>query len=96
MPSNPDHFKHIFYFVCSVVGLVIIYIFCVSFFHVPKDNIRFADTALAYLLGLASAAAAYLTGSGPREKKENTSTSSVNIDQAGTVNNSSSTKPEIL
>ncbi len=58
------------------VGLCIFalsYIFCVTFCTVPKDNVRYADTALGFLLGTVVATIvqfAYGSSLGSRMKDE--------------------------
>jgi hypothetical protein len=45
------HFEWTFWFIAGATGLVMVYIFLVTFIPIPKENIRFADTALSFLLG---------------------------------------------
>lgn len=49
--DNNSHFEKIFWFVVSSVAMVMIYIFAITFFPIPKENVRFADTALSFLMG---------------------------------------------
>lgn len=48
MKLRKNDFLSIFAF--YVFSIVMAYIFFVTFYNVPKDNIRFADTAVGFLL----------------------------------------------
>ncbi len=63
--------KYIFWFVVYVVTIVLGYVFCVTFCHIPKENLRFVDIAFGFLLGtVLGGAIAYLLGGSPDEKKK--------------------------
>lgn len=68
-PSNENHFDKIFWFIVGICAAVLLFIVAVVFLHIPKENQRNADTAIAYLFGLMSGCAAYLVGSSPTTKK---------------------------
>lgn len=64
-----DHFKPIFIFVCIISFLIIGYVVAITFLPIPKENQRFVDIALAFLLGLLAGNSNYLTGGNPMPKK---------------------------
>lgn len=65
MENNP-HFNKIFWFIVGLSGFVLLYTLLITFCHIPKENIRFADTSQGFLLGSAlSAGIAYLIGGTP-------------------------------
>lgn len=39
------------YFAIGMMGVAMAYIGCITFMTVPKENVRFADTVLGFLLG---------------------------------------------
>jgi len=45
------HFKYVFYYIIGTTAFSLIYVVAVTFLHIPKENIRFADTAQGFLLG---------------------------------------------
>jgi len=66
---SENHFDKIYWFIVGVCAAVLLFIVAVVFLHIPKENQRNADTAIAYLFGLMSGCAAYLVGSSPTAKK---------------------------
>lgn len=69
--EQKDHFTKIFWYVvgCSFLGLV--YVFMITFTPIPKENIRFADTALGFFLGtLIANCVNYLVGGNPGQAKK--------------------------
>jgi hypothetical protein len=62
MPTQPDHFKFIFYFICAFVGTCLLYQLATTFIHIPKENQRNADTVLTYMLSLESGCIGFLIG----------------------------------
>lgn len=65
-----DHFKHIFWFIVGTTTVALAYIFIITFVAIPKENIRFADTAQGFLLGsVLGAGLAYLVGGNPLNSK---------------------------
>ena len=66
-----DHFENkTFWFIAGSTFLVLAYVAAVTFFPIPKENQRFVDIALAFLLGFISANASYLTGGTPTTAKK--------------------------
>lgn len=51
MKNSENHFKFIFWYIVGLTFLVFLYTFLITFLHIPKENIRFADTAEGFLLG---------------------------------------------
>lgn len=43
--------RFIYYFAAAWSAFAFVYLFGITFFEVPKDNVRFADTVLGFLLG---------------------------------------------
>ncbi len=63
-----QHFSKIFWYVCILSFTVMAYIFCVTFLKIDKENIRFVDTALGFLLGTGlSSGINYLIGGNPKD-----------------------------
>lgn len=49
-PEDPEkHFLHVY--AVFVTSMTFLYIFAASFLDIPKENIRFVDTVLGFLLG---------------------------------------------
>lgn len=70
--ETKNHFLEdkIFWLIAAAMGIVFIYIFCITFVSIPEKNIRFADTAQGFLLGtVLSGCIAYYTGGNPAQKK---------------------------
>jgi zinc transporter ZupT len=44
--------RFIYYFAIGITSISFLYIFLVTFVPIPKDNVRFADTVLGFLLGI--------------------------------------------
>ena len=54
MKNSDAHFKVlIFWFIVGMTLLVFLYTFLITFLHIPKENIRFADTSQGFFLGTA-------------------------------------------
>lgn len=69
MDSN-RHFEKIFWFASICVFLVILYIFACTFLPIPKENVRFADNALSFLMGaIISSVMGYFLAGNPSIKK---------------------------
>lgn len=61
----------IFWYVVFITTVVLGYVFCVTFCHIPKENLRFVDIAFGFLLGtVLGGATAYLLGGSPEDKKK--------------------------
>jgi hypothetical protein len=58
------NFNKIFWFLAGCVAFVFIYTWAITFYPIPKPNIRFADSALSFFLGTVVGAGAigFLTG----------------------------------
>lgn len=69
MKKDQDHFIYIYWFVCALCLLIFGYQVAITFIHVPKENVMNANTAMAYLMGVMSTAAAFLIGNNPKDKK---------------------------
>lgn len=75
-----QHFKYIFWYIIGTTGFSLIYVLAVTFLHIPKENIRFADTAQGFLLGqLVSAGAGFLVVRSA-QKSESTTAVTQNAD----------------
>jgi hypothetical protein len=48
---EPGHTPFLNFFAVYVITMTFIYIFSITFYPIPKLNIRFADTSLGFLLG---------------------------------------------
>lgn len=70
MENKEAHFEKIYYFIVGIVALIFAYIFTVTFVTIPKDNVRFVDSAFGFLLGVLSSAVAYLVGGNPSLQKK--------------------------
>lgn len=64
-----QHFEKIFRFIDRTTLLILIYVVLVTFVPIPKENQRFVDIALAFLLGFISSNSQYLTGGTATSKK---------------------------
>jgi len=64
-----QHFRNIFRYIASTTGVVLLYVLLITFIPIPKENQRFVDIALAFLLGWISSNSQYLTGGSATPKK---------------------------
>lgn len=65
-----DHFDKTYWFITGTSLMVLLYVVAITFLPIPKENQRFVDIALAFLLGFISANASYLTGGNPANSKK--------------------------
>jgi hypothetical protein len=65
-----DHFDKTFWYIAGTTATILTYIILVTFLQVPKENQRFVDIALAFLLGRMSSNDSYLTGGTPSQPKK--------------------------
>lgn len=64
------HETRVFVLLSALIVLAIAYNFLVTFLPIPKENLRFADTAQGFFLGtLISAIVSYYTGASPKPDK---------------------------
>lgn len=84
MMETKGHLEdRVFWLIAGSIGAVFVYVFCITFIAIPEKNIRFADTALGFLLGTVMAGCiAYYTGGTPAQKKRQQSTTTANISAA--------------
>jgi len=61
------HFRSIFTYIAAITVIVLLYVMCITFIPIPKENQRFVDIALAFLLGFISSNSQYLTGGNPKK-----------------------------
>lgn len=80
-----DHFDKTYWYICGTSLIVLIYVISITFFVIPKENQRFVDIALAFLLGFISANASYLTGGNPNSPKKPTEGSPQTLDMTLTA-----------
>lgn len=66
------HFDKTYWFITGTSLMVLLYVVAITFLPIPKENQRFVDIALAFLLGFISANASYLTGGNPASSKKPT------------------------
>lgn len=83
-----DHFDKTFWYIAGTSLVVLLYVVAITFFPIPKENQRFVDIALAFLLGFISANASYLTGGNPSmtKKPNGTGTTTAEINATITSN----------
>lgn len=71
MDSKDKHETMVFWFVVGLTVFGLCYIAAITYIPIPKDNIRFADTCLGFMLGTAlMAGISYLLGGSPDKKKD--------------------------
>jgi len=67
---DDKHFKMIFWFIVFTTILVLGYVFVITFMIIPKENQRFVDISLGFLLGsILAPGISYLVGGNPGLKK---------------------------
>lgn len=70
--ENKDHFEKLYWFCVGIVTYGMIFLTCLVWVPIPKDNIRFADVILGFITGsLITGAIAYLLGGSATVKKPN-------------------------
>lgn len=61
-----DHFDKIFWYIVGVSVVAFAYVFVITFMPIKETNLRFADTALGFMLGTVVASGInYLLGGSP-------------------------------
>ena len=75
-----NHFRPTFLYICIVSSVVLAYVVAVTFIPIPKENQRFVDIALAFLLGLLAGQSNYLTGGNPTTKKPDNQSGTTQVD----------------
>lgn len=87
-PPSKVKEERIFWFVLYIVTIVFVYSFAVTFCHIPKENMRIADTTLTFFLGtVVGSAVGYLLGGSADKKVDKPTNISTNIENS-TVNDS--------
>lgn len=80
-PPSKVKEERIFWFVLYIVTVVFIYSFCVTFGHIPKENMRIADTTLTFFLGtVVGSAVGYLLGGSADKKTDKSANTSNNTE----------------
>lgn len=69
MDSQESQFNKTFWYISGMSLLIMGYVIGVTFLPIPETNQRFADIALAFLLGVISTNASFLTGGNPALRK---------------------------
>lgn len=65
------HDRRVFWFIVGITTFGLGYIAAITYIPIPKENIRFADTCLGFLLGTAlTAGISYLLVGTPDRKKD--------------------------
>src|SRR5688572_28755590 len=86
---DEGHFNKIFWYIVVTTLLVFGYLCAITFIVIPKENVRFADTILGFLLGtLLSGGAAYLLGGSPSTKKTPAPAGTTTAEISATINSS--------
>lgn len=67
-----DHFDKVFWYVAGGSIFVSAYVVAVTFLYIPKENLRFVDTCLGFLLGtvMGNGINYLVGGNAPQHKKE--------------------------
>lgn len=92
------HPDKIYWFAIYITTFCFLYVSAITFFHIPKENIRFADSCQGFLLGTAlTASIGYLLMGTPGKKKETVppGTTSDTTTLSTTSTTTSSTEPEV-
>lgn len=90
------HPDKIFWFVVALVSFGCGYILLTTFLHIPKENIRFADTYQGFILGtLLTTAIGYLLVGSPGKKGDLPNVPGTTVDSTSTtITKISSTEPD--
>jgi len=68
--QSKDNFDKLYWFCVGIVSYGMIFLTCLVWVPIPKDNIRFADVILGFITGsLITGAIAYLLGGSAPTKK---------------------------
>lgn len=61
--------KYIYWFIVSACAYVLLYITAITFIPIPKENVRFVDISLAFLMGtVLGGGMSYYVGASPSKK----------------------------
>lgn len=91
MANNMDdgHFTKIFWYIAATTFMVFAYVAAITFFVIPKENVRFADTILGFLLGtVLGGGIAYLLSGSPSSKKVSSPSGTTNAEISATITSS--------
>lgn len=97
---NSEHFNKIFWYITGMSIIVLGYIVAITFFEIPKENVRFADTSQGFLLGsLLGSGVSYLLGGSPalpttQKKQSQAGTTTADIDLQITQTDKQENKPQ--
>ncbi len=88
--KNETHFEKLYWFCVGIVAYGMIFLTCLVWVRIPKENIRFADVILGFITGsLVTGAIGFLLGGTAPTKKPDTLVSGDNPQ----VNVNSADKP---
>lgn len=87
-----ERFNKTYNYILITTLVVLAYVIAITFLPIPKENQRFVDIALAFLLGYMSGNASYLIGGNPNTQRK----TEVNAIGATVNNNPENDKGEIL
>lgn len=66
-----NHFNKIFWYISVLTTSVLAYVWAITFLPIDKENLRFVDTALGFLLGTGLGSGInYLLGGTPKDIKK--------------------------
>lgn len=86
MEQKDNHFNQIFWLLAGSLFCAFVYVFLITFYGIPKENIRFADTALGFFLGtLIGNIISYFVGGSPQTKKPETPAGTTTADISATI-----------
>lgn len=68
--SDEKRFSKIFWFVCGFSLLILLFMFCLIFLHVPKENSHNADMTLSFLFGTLTGVLGVIIITNPNQKKQ--------------------------
>lgn len=75
MSDTDQHFGKIFWYVAGTSLFVLCYVIAITFLPIPKENQRFVDISLGFLLGTVLAGGTgYLIGGNPSQVKKPSTT----------------------
>lgn len=92
---NDPHFNKIFWYIAGSSMVVFAYIISITFLPIPKENQRFVDICLGFLLGtVLGGGYGYLVGGTPPNNKKSSAPGNTSAEITATITSENKEEPK--